>query len=219
MTPAFSTWRAKVIIRSFMRATAIGAFVLGAGSAAAIAQTTGTFAVPAVPANLEVPPGQTAFFQGYAVGTQNYVCLPTPSGVAWKFVAPQATLFATVNGEIGQQLTTHFLSANPDEDGLNRPTWQHSGDTSRVWARLLESSNDPNYVEAGAIPWLLLKRAGTEAGPSGGSVLTQTTYIQRLNTSGGRAPATGCSLSSEVGALALVPYAADYFFYGPSKSR
>ena len=203
------------MIRNCIRAIGTAACVL-AGAAASFAQTgTAAIEVPAVPANLAVPPGQAVFYQGYAIGTQNYVCLPTPSGVAWKFVAPQATLFATDNGAIGQQLTTHFLSANPDEDGLPRPTWQHSADTSRVWGRLVDSSNDPNYVEAGAIPWLLLKRAGVEAGPSGGSILSHTTYIHRLNTSGGRAPATGCSAASEIGALALVPYTAEYFFYGP----
>jgi hypothetical protein len=85
-----------------------------------------------------------------------------------------------------------------------------------VWARALRSSTDPNYVEAGAIPWLLLTVTGAEAGPSGGSFLTQTAYIHRLNTSGGAAPSTGCALTSDIGALALVPYAADYFFYKSS---
>jgi hypothetical protein len=46
--------------------------------------------------------------------------------------------------------------------------------------------------------------------------MTQTAYIHRLNTSGGAAPSTGCALTSDIGALALVPYAADYFFYKSS---
>jgi hypothetical protein len=216
MPPAFQRGEEEVTISTFMRAIATGAFVLGAGAATMNAQTAATgIDVPAVPGNLAVPAGQAVFFQGHAIGTQNYVCLPASAGVAWKLVAPQATLFETVNGAIGRQLTTHFLSANPDEDGLPRPTWQHSADTSRVWGKLVDSSADPDYVEAGAIPWLLLKRAGKEVGPSGGSALSQTTYIHRLNTSGGRPPAAGCSVAADIGALVLVPYRADYFFYGP----
>jgi hypothetical protein len=48
-------------------------------------------------------------------------------------------------------------------------------------------------------------------------MLSRTTFIQRLNTKGGVAPADGCSTSAEVGAQALVPYTADYFFYRKSK--
>ena len=54
---------------------------------------------------------------------------------------------------------------------------------------------------------------GTAEGPSGGDNLTETTFIQRLNTIGGLAPATGCGALSDVGNEAFVPYTADYFFY------
>jgi hypothetical protein len=43
--------------------------------------------------------------------------------------------------------------------------------------------------------------------------LTEATYIHRLNTAGGIAPATGCSQSVDVGSRIFVPYEADYFFY------
>src|SRR5215207_6179509 len=102
------------MIRNCMRAFGSAGFALVVGAVAASAQTTGAIEVPPVPANLAVPAGQAVFYRGYAIGTQNYVCLPTPTGVAWKFVAPQATLFEGVNGALGQQLTTHFLSANPE---------------------------------------------------------------------------------------------------------
>jgi len=189
--------------------------VLGLGSSAALAQSDVRFGrhAPPAPANLEVPDGHWLFFTAHAIGTQNYVCLPAASGVAWKFIAPQATLFHASHGEISQQQATHFLSANAAENGLPRPTWQHSLDSSRVWARALASSTDPNYVGAGAIPWLLLTVVGAEDGPDGGSFLTKAMFIQRLDTNGGTAPSTGCSQSTEIGALALVPYAADYFFY------
>ncbi len=184
-----------------------GALVLGVGTSVAEAQA------PKVPPTLKVPAGHTLFFEGHAVGTQNFICLPTSSGgAAWRFVAPQATLFETSTG-VPQQVTTHFLSVNPDEPGTARPTWQHSVDTSRVWARALASSTDPDFVEPGAIPWLLLEVVGAEAGPAGGSLLTDAVYIHRLNTTGGVTPTTGCTQVSEIGSLALVPYTADYFFY------
>jgi Protein of unknown function (DUF3455) len=118
-----------------------------------------------------------------------------------------------------RQIITHFLSPNPDESGMARATWQHSRDTSTVWAMAIASSSDLNFVESGAIPWLLLQVVGAEPGPTGGDKLTGTTFIQRLNTSGGIAPSTGCAQSTDVGKKAFVPYTADYFFYKAAQSE
>lgn len=176
-----------------------------------------------VPPDLQVPAGNTLFLKAEASGTQNYICLPTGSGFAWTFTGPQATLYLTFKWfpeDVSQQIATHFLSPNPEEDNLARATWQHSLDTSRVWAKLAKPPfTDPNYVAPGAIPWLLLEKAGTQRGPTGGSILAQTTYIQRLNTSGGVMPATGCSEVSNVGTTAMVPYTADYLFYQKERQR
>ena len=183
---------------------------------------------PPVPSNIQVPEGNKAFLEGYAVGTQDYICLPCPnaitpaatcpaSGFAWAFFGPQATLF----NDDDQQVITHFLSPNPLESGTPRATWQHSRDTSTVWAKLFvptSSSSDPAFVAPGAIPWLLLQVVGAQDGPTGGHKLTATTFLQRLNTSGGVAPSTGCTLSTDVGTKALVPYTADYFFYKAAES-
>jgi hypothetical protein len=174
----------------------------------------GMVPVPPMPENLKVPAGNTAYLKGYAVGTQNYVCAPGSGGPAWKLLGPQATLFITfpwIQGEARQQIATHFLSLNP-RDGNPGPTWQHSLDTSAVWGKALANSTDPKFVAPGAIPWLLLQVVGNQRGPSGGSALVRTTYIQRLNTSGGIAPADGCT-ESAYGTVSLVPYATDYFFY------
>jgi len=195
-----------------------GLIVVGVGSSPAMAQQIAGGG-PDVPPELVPADGNVLFANGYAVGTQNYMCLPAAGGgVAWKFFAPQATLYVTVLG-LHPQLATHFLSANPDEDGLARPTWQHSIDSSKVWGKVYKIVTDPNYVEPGAIPWLLLEMAGKEPGPDGGSFMAQTTYIQRINTSGGVAPATGCSQAGNVGALALVPYTTDYYFYKARRPR
>jgi hypothetical protein len=166
---------------------------------------------PPVPTDVQVEAGNKAFLVGHATGTQNYVCLPSGSGVAWTLFTPQATLF----DDEGQQITTHFFSPNPFEGSVIRATWQHSRDTSAVWGKVIGSSSDPNFVTPGAIPWLLVqvKEVGALAGPTGGTRLTGTSFIQRLNTVGGAAPSTGCSALTDLGAKAFVPYTADYFFY------
>ena len=166
---------------------------------------------PSVPAGLQVPAGNQAFREGDAIGTQDYICLPS----GWTFFGPQATLF----NEHDKQIITHFLSPNPFERGTPRATWQHSQDTSTVWGMTIASSSDPAFVAPGAIPWLLLKVVGAQDGPTGGDKLSETTFIQRLNTSGGVAPSTGCTLSTDVGKMALVPYTAEYFFYKAIKRK
>jgi hypothetical protein len=65
----------------------------------------------------------------------------------------------------------------------------------------------------------LLQVVGAQDGPTGGDKLLETTFIQRLNTSGGVAPLTGCTHSTDVGKMALVPYTADYFFYKATKHQ
>jgi hypothetical protein len=183
---------------------------------AASAQRGGRIDVPEVPSNLTVEDGNVPYLQTRAYGTQNYVCLPSATGVAWKLFGPQATLYP---GNLPIQIATHFLSPNPDEQGTPRATWQHSLDGSAVWARAIQTSTDPNYVAPGAIPWLLLEAVGTEEGPLGGALLAKTTFIHRLNTEGGIAPATGCSSATQLGAIALVPYSTDYFFYRAGRRR
>jgi hypothetical protein len=76
-------------------------------------------------------------------------------------------------------------------------------------------STDPDFVQPGAIAWLLAREAGTRAGAAGGTHLAQTRFVQRINTVGGIAPASGCASTSDVGHTAFVPYAADYVFYRP----
>jgi Protein of unknown function (DUF3455) len=164
---------------------------------------------PDVPDQIQVPAGHRLFLAGQAFGTQNYICLPSGVGFAWMLFGPQATLFHND----ARQIMTHFLSPNPEESGTLRATWQHSVDTSAVWARAVAMSSDSGFVAPDAIPWLLLEVVGAEGGSTGGRRLTVATYIHRLNTAGGIAPATGCSQLANVGNRVFVPYEADYFFY------
>jgi len=179
---------------------------------------------PPMPSKLQVQAGNKPFLEGHGVGTQNYVCRPSGSGVAYVLVTPQATLFDDDDKEV----TTHFFSPNPFEPnatpgviapgGTIRATWQHSPDTSSVWAKADQSSTDPAFVAPGAVAWLLLERVGSEDGPTGGDTLTPTTFIQRVNTAGGVAPSTGCNSPEDVGNEAFMPYTADYIFYRKSNN-
>lgn len=169
----------------------------------------GPVAPPHVPAGIQVPAGNIAYMVGHAVGTQGYVCAPKGLAFEWKLFTPQATLLA----DDGTQLTTHYFSPNPWENDIVRPTWLHSRDTSAIRARLEGNpSFDPDFVAPGAVPWLLLRTVGGEVGPDGGDRLTNTTFIHRVNTSGGIAPAALCG-AGNVGEMRFEPYSADYYFY------
>ena len=185
-----------------------------------------SFAPPTTSTAIAPPAGNSLFLAGHAEGTQGYVCLPTSAGASsasWtaKDARPEATLF----GFFGQdnQIITHFLSpdTNPNKFApipvpFGSATWQSSFDSSKVWAQRLHAvpaGSEPSCPNTGAIACLLLQSIGTDEGPGGGKLLTKTTFIQRLNTKGGSAPADGCSDGNDVGKQTLVPYTADYYFF------
>jgi hypothetical protein len=199
----------------------VAALALAATHAAAQGLTP-----PTTPALITPSAGNVAFLLGHAVGTQGYVCLPQGTGASWTVngARPEATLFQTFFG-LDIQIITHFLSpdTNPN-DAAPKPlpfgsaTWQSSLDSSKVWAQVLHSNtipagSDPSCPNAGSIACLLLQSIGSQQGPTGGRVMTNVTFIQRLNTKGGSAPADGCSTAADVGKQTLVPYTADYYFF------
>src|SRR4030095_10588471 len=143
---------------------------------------------PAVPTGLEMEAGGDPFLVAHAVGPQNCICAPanTPTGVDWLFIGPQATAFDTD----GKQVLTHFQSKNPLRGNAFHATWQHSRDSSAVWATRFRGSSDPAYVAPDAIEWLLLEVTGDQVGPGNGDKLVGTRYIQRVNTVGGKPPAS-----------------------------
>ena len=184
-----------------------------------------SIASPVTPERITPPVGNVAYLHGLGVGTQGYVCLPAANGsVSWTVnnARPEATLFTKVFGE-SVQIITHFLSPveNPNKIGPNPPrfgdvTWQSSFDSSRVWAQkenFIQAGTDLSCPNSGSIDCLLLQVIGADEGPTGGKLLTKTTFIQRLNTKGGSAPTDSCLSPSEIGKQILVQYSADYFFF------
>jgi hypothetical protein len=205
-------------VRSLFAAALVLACAFGTATHAA-AQVT----PPTTPDAIAVPAGNSAFLVGHAFGTQGYTCLPTSTGsTSWAILGarPEATLFTDLFGQ-QFQIITHFQSPdlNPNSIAPNplplggNATWQSSFDSSRVWAvkkNAIDGGSDAaSCPNTGAIPCLLLQSIGNLKGPTGGNLLAKTTFIQRLNTRGGAAPTTACT----VGQTQLVGYTADYFFY------
>jgi hypothetical protein len=213
-----------------LRTLSVAALALGCAFIMVPGAGAQSLTPPATPTGITPPAGNSLFWVGHALGTQGYVCLPTAEGAStasWtaKGARPEATLFQTIFGQTFQ-IVTHFLSpdTNPNDVAPNplpfgSATWQSSLDSSKVWAAVLDPKNaipagsDASCPNTGSIACLLLTSIGSQQGPSGGKILATTTFIQRLNTAGGSAPADGCSTSADVGNQVLVPYTADYLFY------
>jgi Protein of unknown function (DUF3455) len=203
--------------------------LFAAALALACAFSTVTHAVaqvtpPTTPDTIAVQAGNHAFLVGHAFGSQGYTCLPTATGgTAWNPTArPEATLFSDLFGA-QFQIITHFQSINENpKPGVTVPlsgnaTWQSSFDSSRVWAVKvagIDAGTDPDSCpHSGSIQCLLLQSVGNKKGPTGGNLLANVTFIQRLNTAGGAVPTTACT----AGQTQLVPYTADYYFFRADK--
>lgn len=197
------------------------ALVLGCSLGLTASASAQAIKAPAVPDDIKVEDGNSAFLIAHALGSQGYTCLPTSNGgTAWSTTArPEATLFVKVFGQL-VQVITHFASvnANPNDFAVKpvplsgNATWQSSFDTSKVWAVAtghIDAGTDASCPNSGSIPCLRLQSVGNQGGPNGGQILAKTTFVQRLNTKGGAAPTTTCT----VGQTQLQPYTADYVFF------
>jgi hypothetical protein len=134
-------------------------------------------------------------FRAFASGTQVYDCLamdPTSGTPGWVFQQPKATLV----GEDGEPLGIHGLG----------PFWG-SYDGSHVVGSAPVSA--PGRDPAHDVPLLLLHGAAADAAGTFATV----TFIQRLDTRGGAAPAGPCDPAQQPSVA--VPYVAVYYFYGP----
>ena len=120
---------------------------------------------------------------GFGVGFQVY----TWDGLTWTGPVPDAILF----GNGGNIVATHFAG----------PSWQSTSGSLVVGTVTGKITKDLT-----AIPWVRLVPVSTE----GPGIFADVTFIQRINTVGGKAPETDGTF---IGQIAKVPYTADYFFY------
>jgi hypothetical protein len=161
------------------------ALLLGGGLNALAAGSGNDNRAPEVPDTIAVPVGNKVHFHGFGVGVQIY----TWNRASWGAAVPEATLFDG-NGVVA----IHFAG----------PTCE-SNSGSQVVGALPPLAVT---VDTNAIPWLRLQ--AVEESTHGPGIFADTTYIQRVNTTGGKAPSTNGAF---VGQVARVPYTADYFFY------
>ncbi|MFI7501358.1 DUF3455 domain-containing protein [Streptomyces sp. NPDC049687] len=178
-----------VLTTAVVATAAAGTFLATtAGSAVASEPAPALTAVKA-PAALAVPDGNKLTGVFDAKGVQTYTC----TDGAWKLLEPAATLSAR-RDHAHRTVALHSRG----------PVWVSTVDGSAV-----NASAVANSPKEGTIPELLLKSTATR----GAGVFADVSYIQRLNTTGGVAPATACTGTDQVS----VPYTATYAFYKPAK--
>jgi hypothetical protein len=123
------------------------------------------------------------------------VCKPKEGGgkeYEWISKAPDAGLFDDNGQKIGKHYGAFMFEMS---------------DGSRIAGKPRAKADAP---EAGAMPWLLF-----ETKSSGGpGMVAKVKYVQRVATSGGQPPATGCDAAHK-NAEARVDYSATYYMYGP----
>ena len=145
-----------------------------------------------VPAELQVPANEQLVVRAHAKGDQIYSCKVDGAQAGWTLKAPDAQLF----DKDGKAFGKHFAG----------PSWEAS-DGSGVVGKAAANVASP---DAESIPWLLVKVVSH----AGDGVLARVTSIQRINTKGGKAPASGCD-AVHAGQEVRVPYSADYLFFAP----
>ncbi len=151
------------------------------------------FSQASLPDAVKVPGGHAVMMETAAAGDITYECrvkAAMPGQYEWVFVGPDAGL----KDRSGQVVGRYF---GPPA------TWESKDGSKVTGAQLAVAPANP-----GSIPLQLVK-----ANPAMGSGGMQgTSYIQRVNTQGGVAPATPCTASA-IGQKQVVKYQADYIFW------
>ena len=170
------------------------------GTAAALT-ACGSMSSPAAPAfnqsslptAVQVPAGQRIAMETVGAGDITYECRAKkdmPSAFEWVFVGPDAKLMDRSGKVVGRY--------------YGPPATWESNDSSKVTATQLAVAP----ASAGNIPLQLVK-----ANPAMGMGAMQgVTYIQRVATQGGVAPAAACT-AANAGQKQVVKYQADYIIW------
>ena len=154
---------------------------------------TAMFSQANLPATVQVPAGNKVVMETVGVGEITYACNPKKDMAGqfeWVFVGPDAKL----NNRSGKQVGKYY---GPPA------TWESMDGSKLTGAQVAVAPSS-----AGNIPLQLVK-----ANPAmGAGAMTGVTYIQRVATMGGVAPAMACDAGT-VGSKQIVKYKADYIFY------
>lgn len=172
--------------------------LLGAAAALTACGSMSSPAAPAfnqssLPATVQVPAGQRIAMETVGAGDITYECRAKkdmPSAFEWVFVGPDAKLMDRSGKVVGRY--------------YGPPATWESNDGSKVTATQLAVAP----ASAGNIPLQLVK-----ANPATGMGAMQgVTYIQRVATQGGVAPAAACT-AANAGQKQVVKYQADYIIW------
>lgn len=166
--------------------------VLGA-CASGMQAAPAMFSQAGLPAAVQVPAGHRVAMETVGVGQITYECRAkkdTAGPFEWVFVGPDASLMDRAGRQVGRYY-------GPPA------TWESNDGSKLTGAQLAVAP-----AAAGSIPLQLVK-----ANPATGMGAMQgVTYIQRVATQGGVAPAMACDAAS-LGSKQLVKYQADYILW------
>jgi len=169
------------------------AIAAAAASMLSLGASAQAFDQSSLPDAVKVPAGNKVAMETVGVGEITYECRDKKDAAGqfeWVFVGPDAKL----NDRSGKQVGKYF---GPPA------TWE-SMDGSKVTATQVAVAP----ASTGNIPLQLVK-----ANPATGTgAMTGVTFIQRVATKGGVAPAAACDAGSK-GKKEIVKYQADYIIY------
>jgi hypothetical protein len=161
--------------------------------AATVACTTTPYSQTALPSAVQVPAGNKVVMETVGTGDITYECKAKKDAAGqfeWVFGGPDAVLWDRSGKAVGKY--------------YGPPATWESNDGSKLTATQVAVSP----AGTGNIPLQLVK-----ANPAmGKGAMTGVTYIQRVDTKGGVAPASMCG-AGNVGAKQTVKYQADYIFW------
>lgn len=176
---------------------AASALVISLLTACSSMSTAPTYSQANLPIAVHVPAGNRVAFETVGVGDITYQCSAKKDMAGqfeWVFVGPDAKL----NDRSGKQLGKYY---GPPA------TWESLDGSKLTGTQVAVAPN-----AAGNIPFQLVK-----ANPaSGNGAMMGVTYLQRVNTISGVAPASTCE-ANNVGTKQTVKYQADYIFYKADK--
>ena len=152
----------------------------------------GTFVQDGLPEAVRVPAGHRVAMETVGAGQVTYECRERTgaAGHEWAFVGPEAVLADRAGRRVGRY--------------FGPPATWESTDGSRVTGAQVAVAP----AGAGNLPAQLVR-----AQPAGGTgAMNRVSFIQRVATRGGVAPAVACDAAG-VGKRQVLDYQADYIFW------
>ncbi len=178
-----------------LRSACVGVLALCGVVAAAAAAHPAPETAPGDPLDPRTYASKSKLFLAvHAIGVQKYAC---QANGTWLFTDPEAALYKDARAR--KPIGSHYLNF-----ATGRPVWKYKDGSSVEAARKVSVP-----AGTGNIPELLLEAVATTEGSDDGDRLARTTWVQRLNTSGGIAPSGTCT----PGNTTAVPYTTDYAFW------